>query len=513
MKDSTATEQDFDHTLTYIGELVQNLRQERGITQKELATRLKTTQSAVARIEKGEQNLSALTLSRINNALKANLVNLSSGSINLRIEGGRKLKGEITTNSSKNGAVGLLCASLLNRGKTTLHQVPRIEEVFRIIEVLESIGVTVVWRGSSVTITPPEQFDLSSIDRQAASKTRSIIMFIGPLIHRLNPFALPKVGGCRLGSRSIKPHIYGLEEMGVKIEDRSHDLQISGSQISPAEVIMYEASDTATENLLMAAAGISGKTVIKFATANYFVQDLCFYLEKLGVEIDGIGTSTLTIKGRDNIAQDIEYTISEDPIDAMFFLTSAITTRSTLTIRRCPIDFLELELLKLEKMGLKYERSTSYTSHNQRTVLVDLHIKPSRLKALDEKIEPRPYPGLNIDNLPFFAAIATQTKGQTFIHDWVYEERAIYFKELDKLGAQTLLADPHRIYINGPTKLQANEIICPPALRPAAIILIAMLAAKGTSVLRNIYSINRGYEDIAARLRSVGAEIAIFSDL
>jgi len=191
----------------------------------------------------------------------------------------------------------------------------------------------------------------------------------------------------------------------------------------------------------------------------------------------------------------------------MFFLAAAIVTNSALTITRCPIDFLELELLKLKKMGLKYTKSKPYFSHNQKTRLVDITTKPSKLTALHEKIYARPYPGLNIDNLPFFAVIATQATGQTLIHDWVYEKRAIYFTELDKLGADTMLADPHRIYITGPTPLRANELICPPALRPATILLIAMLGAKGNSVLRNIYSINRGYENLVNRLHGLGAEI------
>jgi UDP-N-acetylglucosamine 1-carboxyvinyltransferase len=146
------------------------------------------------------------------------------------------------------------------------------------------------------------------------------------------------------------------------------------------------------------------------------------------------------------------------------------------------------------------------------TKLVDLTTKPSTLKALHEKIHPAVYPGLNIDNLPFFAVIATQAEGQTLIHDWVYEKRAIYFTELDKLGAETVLADPHRIYITGPTPLKAAELICPPALRPATILLIAMLGAKGHSILRNIYSINRGYEKLIERLTSLGAKVSYLDE-
>jgi UDP-N-acetylglucosamine 1-carboxyvinyltransferase len=187
-------------------------------------------------------------------------------------------------------------------------------------------------------------------------------------------------------------------------------------------------------------------------------------------------------------------------------------TNSSITITRCPIEFLELELLKLEKMGFKYKKSQPYKSHNGVTNLVDITTKPSKLVSLHEKIYARPYPGLNIDNLPFFAVIATQAEGQTLIHDWVYEKRAIYFTELDKLGAETVLADPHRIYINGPTPLKANELICPPALRPATILLVGMLGASGHSVLRNIYSINRGYEKLVERLSGLGASISYLDE-
>jgi UDP-N-acetylglucosamine 1-carboxyvinyltransferase len=146
-------------------------------------------------------------------------------------------------------------------------------------------------------------------------------------------------------------------------------------------------------------------------------------------------------------------------------------------------------------------------------IVVDLEIFPSKLKAPEDKIHANPYPGINMDNLPFFAVIGTQAEGETFIHDWVYEERAIYYKELDKLRADTILADPHRFYVKGPTKLKATEIVCPPALRPSVVLMIAMMGAQGTSVLRNVYNINRGYEDLAERLNKIGAHIETFRDL
>ncbi len=163
----------------------------------------------------------------------------------------------------------------------------------------------------------------------------------------------------------------------------------------------------------------------------------------------------------------------------------------------------------LEKMGFKYDVLRRYRSTNGRTALVDIKTHPSVLKAPEDKVHARPYPGLNMDNLPFFAVIATQAKGTTLIHDWMYEKRALYLTELDKLGAETILADPHRIYIEGPTKFKPAELMAPPALRPAVILLVAMLAAPGRSVLRNVYAINRGYEDIAGKLAILGAKVTV----
>lgn len=498
--------------MQHIGNRITDVRETLGITQTELAKKLKTTQSAIARIESGKQNVSADMLKRISQALGKNLITLSPGTVNVKINGGRKLTGTIETNTSKNGAVGLLCASLLNKGTTTLHRVPRIEEVHRIIEVLESIGMKVEWKDTTVVITPPKEFALDKIDKVAAERTRSIVMFIGPLIHQLSSFSLPQSGGCKLGSRTVKPHFFALENFGVDIVATSDSFVVKTNPKVPSEIILYESGDTVTENAIFAAAGRPDTTVIKYASANYMVQEVCNFLKLFGVKIDGIGTTTLTITGVTNISQNIEYTLSEDPTDTMFFLAAAIVTNSNITITRCPIEFLEIELLKLEKMGFQYKKSKPYLSNNGATKLVDITTKPSRLRALHEKIHPSVYPGLNIDNLPFFAVIATQAEGQTLIHDWVYEKRAIYFTELDKLGAETVLADPHRIFITGPTKLHPNEMICPPALRPATILLIGMLGAAGQSVLRNIYSINRGYEKLVERLTSLGADISYLDE-
>src|SRR3989338_4517718 len=427
---------------------------------------------------------------------------------NFEIMGGKKLSGTIRTNGSKNGSVGLLCASLLNRGRTVLHGISRIEEVFRMMEVIESIGVKIKWIAPhSIEVRVPEKFELSKLNRDSALKTRSIVMIAGPLIHYLKSFYLPHAQGCHLGKRTIAAHIYGLEELGVDTKVTNQKYTFSHNKLRAGKIVMYESGDTACENLLTACALVPRKTTIKFASSNYQVQEICFFLEKLGVKIEGIGTTSLTVHGVNEVNKDIEYYNSEDPIESMMWITAAVVTNSELTITRSPIEFLELELYKLKKMGLRFKVSKTYKAKNEHTLLADLIIKPSKLRALDDKIEARPFPGLNIDNLPFFGLIAACAKGQTLLHDWVYENRAIYLTELNRLGANILLADPHRLFIQGPTEWKSAQVVCPPALRPSVVIMLAMLAGNGTSVLRNVYMINRGYENIAARFNSIGAKI------
>ncbi len=501
-----------------IGQLITHIRQERGLTQAQFAERLNTSQSAVNRIEHGKQNLSIEMLGRISDVLNKQLITLSGGAVNLRIEGGHELKGEITLKRSKNAAVGLLCASLLNYGVTKFKSFPKIEEVYRIIEVLESIGVQVKWvNGSDLEIRRPEKLKLDKLDAEAARKTRSVLMLIGPLLHDYDHFQIPYAGGCKLGTRTVAPHLYALEEFGVDIIATKGHYNVSVRRNKKAErVPLYESGDTVTENVLTAAARQAEETIIEFASGNYSVQDVCFYLQKLGVKIEGIGNTKLRVRGVPFIKKNITYTPTEDPIEAMMFVSAAITTNSSITVRRVPIEFMTLELQKLSKMGLRFDESERYLADNGKTDLVDLtiHKHNGTLRALPDKLHPNIFPaGMNADNLPYFVPIAAVTHGRTLIHDWMYENRAIYFAEMSKVGMQVELADPHRMYITGPTKFSRADLVCPPALRPASLLLIGMLAAEGISTLRNVYTINRGYEDIAERLNSLGAHITVLHEI
>lgn len=500
-----------------IGNLIRDARTHRGLTQAQLAERLGTSQSAVNRMEKGQQNLSLEMIARIGAAVDSSIVDFGAGPTHLRVTGPTTLSGTIDVKTSKNAGVALLCASLLNRGRTTLRKVARIEEVNRLLEVLNSLGVQTRWLNdeNDLEIVPPKELRLDAIDEDAARRTRSVIMFLGPLLHREDVFDLPYAGGCNLGTRTVEPHLAALRQFGleVKASDGSYHANVNRTVEPIRPIVLTERGDTVTENALMAAALHPGTTVIRNASSNYMVQDLCFYLQRLGVDVEGVGTTTLTVTGRKVIDVDVDYAPSEDPIEAMSLLSAAIVTNSRITVRRVPIEFLEIELATLEEMGFNYERSAEYAAQNGHTRLVDITTHPSVLHAPLDKIHPMPFPGLNIDNLPFFAVIAAVATGQTLLHDWVYENRAIYLTELNKLGASVKLMDPHRVMIEGPTHFSGAEIVCPPALRPAVVILLAMLASKGTSVLRSTYVIARGYEGLAERLNQLGANIETFRDI
>jgi UDP-N-acetylglucosamine 1-carboxyvinyltransferase len=495
-----------------IGALIKELRQDRNMTQSEFAKSLKTSQSAVARMERGGQNFTTNELAKISDVLHRKIISVEDpDSVDFEINGGKKLSGAISTNTSKNGALFLIFSALLNKGTTILRDVPKIEEINRVMELFDHIGVSIRWIDhDNLEIQVPKKIDVKNLMHESAGRIRSSLMAIGPLLATESKFTIPHAGGCKMGKRTIAAHKFGLEKLGVKIDVTDDGYEVSRpAKMKSTDVVMYEMGDTATINVVLAAASIEGETIIKFASSNYQVQDACRFLQRLGVQIDGVGTATLKVRGKKDINENIEHYVCEDPTETMMLLTAGIITKSEITIKRCPIDFLELELLKLEKMGLKYSRGAVYKAKDGFMNLVDIKIKPSKMRALDDKIAAQPYPGINTDNLPFFVTIAALAEGKTLIHDWMWESRAIYFTELNNLGAQIDLYDAHRVSVRGVDKLKPAQIVCPPALRPSTVILIAMLAAPGKSILRNVYSIKRGYEEIADRLNSIGADIKV----
>jgi UDP-N-acetylglucosamine 1-carboxyvinyltransferase len=498
-----------------IGSLLRDARRHRGWALEQAAGAVGVDERTLREVEAGRHHLSLDLVARIGRALDAPVEVGGRAASHLRVAGGRPLTGSIDVRTSKNASVALLCASLLTTGRTRLRRIARIEEVDRMVEVLQSVGVGVRWigGGNDIELTPPDDLDLDGLDVDAARRTRSALLLLAPLLHRHRGFRLPYAGGCDLGTRTVNPHLAALRPFGLDVTTGGGLYQATVTPRSPDRpIVLIERGDTVTENALMAAARHDGIATIRNASSNYMVQDLCHFLVSLGVKVEGIGTTTLTVHGVPEISGDIDYTPSEDPIEAMSLLAAGISTSSEISIRRVPIEFLEVELALLEEMGLRYRRSREYPGANGSTRLVDLDLLASELRSPADKVHPMPFPGLNIDNLPFFALVAACSTGSTLIHDWVYDNRAIYLTELRRLGAQVSLLDPHRVQVAGPTRWRAAEVGCPPALRPAVVLLLAMLAAPGQSVLRNDYVVRRGYEQLADRLNGLGAEIEPFSD-
>lgn len=424
------------------------------------------------------------------------------------IRGGKKLSGSIDVNTAKNAATALLCASLMIKGKTTLYDMPRMEDVERILDILESIGVHFEWQNkTTLLIDTSSELRLKDIDVENCGRLRSSLLLLGALAGRVKKYKLYQSGGCNLGTRTTHPHVLALEKLGVHVTGSKDYFEVTNKKLKGAEIVMYESGDTPTENAIMAAVLAEGTTTIRFASANYMVQDLCNFLVEAGAKIEGIGTTTLHIKGVKKLKQVDRYHVMPDPLEAMAFISLAITTGSELLIKNCPLDFLDLELEKLKVMGQKIKMSRVKKSKSKHFRVADITVIPSPLVALPDKIHGMPYPGINLDNVPFFIPICTKAKGQSLIHDWAFESRPMYALGFNEMGANVEVKDVHRIFVNGPTKLKAANIEGPNAIRPGMMLLIGLIAAKGNSTISNTYPIERGYQNIVARLQRIGVDI------
>lgn len=425
------------------------------------------------------------------------------------VEGGKKLHGSISVGAGKNSPIAILCATLLLRGKATFKYMPHISEVEGVLSLLKSIGVTYEWTTKdSLMVDTSGPLHLDTIDQKTCAKLRVSLLFLGALAGREKRYKLYKSGGCRLGNRTVRPHLHALSRFGVHVESLATHYAVTNEPLKAADIVMSEAGDTATENAILGAVLAPGTSTIRFASANYMVQDLCHFLVAAGANIDGIGTSTLTIRGVNALKTVKEYEFMPDPVDAMAWISLAVTTKSELTVKNCAYDFLTLELEQLSIMGQTFTLRNMRKGGTGKFRVCDITMHPSAtLKALPDKLHAIPYPGINADNIPLFLPILTRARGTTLVHDWMFENRAIYYVELQKLGANVMLMDPHRALVTGPTALLANEVVCPPGIRPGMAILIAMIAAKGKSVLRNAGPIERAYEDVVGRLQSIGVRI------
>jgi UDP-N-acetylglucosamine 1-carboxyvinyltransferase len=421
----------------------------------------------------------------------------------LIIEGKSKLEGVIDVRGSKNAATPIIAATLLTSSPCILDNVPLVEDVKAMLKIIEHMGAKVEYLEKRRVKITAKDINPSRLSFDVVNKMRSSILLIGPLLARFGHIKIPQPGGCVIGSRSIDAHLNAFLKMGVEIEE--FGLKKNGARTSNVyhfkakkrlqgkEIVLDEFSVTATENILMAATLAKGKTTIKIAASEPHVQDLALFLKKMGADIKGEGTNTIEIRGKDSLLG-AEHFICYDYIEAGTFLLLALATKGNVCIENFPIDDLKLLLCKLKNFGAKMKigKNTVTTSSGKNLVI--------------NKIQIMPHPGIPTDLQAPLGVLATQAEGLTLIHDPLYEGRLKYLEELNKMGAEIVLCDPHRAIINGPTKLHGTKLD-PLDLRAGAALIIAGLLAEGTTIIRDVTQADRGYEEIEKRLSSIGARI------
>jgi UDP-N-acetylglucosamine 1-carboxyvinyltransferase len=410
------------------------------------------------------------------------------------IIGGKKLTGTIDVRGSKNATTPILAATILTKKECILDNLPLIEDVFRMIEILESMGAKIKWLGERKISIKNETIDPRKLDVEKIKKLRSSILLLGSLSARFDGFKLYHPGGCVIGKRPLGTHFEAMRKMGIEISQNEKFYSVNSKKRKATKVVLRELSVTATENAMMLAAGMSGKTIIKIAACEPHVEDLGRFLISLGAKIKGLGTHTLEITGSKNL-REAKHRIIPDANEAATFLIMAVATNSPITINNTHEDHLDLVLEKLREFGAEFEISKN-----------SIRVIPAKKLRAVSKIDPRTYPGIPSDVQAPFGVLATQAIGDTLIFDTIFEGRFNYINELARMGARAKVLDQHQAVISGPTKLRGKKITSFD-LRAGASLIIAGLVADGKTIINDIYQVDRGYEKIEERLQKLGAQI------
>ncbi len=410
------------------------------------------------------------------------------------INGGKPLKGEIEVRGAKNAAFPILAASFLTKEESEISNLPLIEDVFRMIEIMKGMGSQISWIGQRSIKIKNSQINPLKIREDLVGLLRGSVLFFGPLLARFGKVKFPQPGGCIIGVRPIDTHLDGFLQMGAGVTKNNNHYLLNFSKSKGKEVVLNEFSVTATENLMLFAALLPQKTVIKIADQDYQVKELARFLKKMGVKIKGEGTHEITVEGAKKL-RGVKHRLIYDPIEAGTFIIMAAATQGNVLVKNVETAFLELPLKKLKDFGVPFQRVSKSA----------IRVLPWKKLKID-KIQSLPYPGIPSDLQSAFGVLATQSPGSTLIHDPLYEGRLKYLEEINKMGAEIYFADPHRAIINGPTQLQGRELGSFD-LRGGAALIIAGLIAQGRTTIDNIYQIDRGYERIEERLQKLGADI------
>lgn len=410
------------------------------------------------------------------------------------INGGKKLSGSIEIKGAKNAALKVLAASLLTDRPVSIINVPEIEDVYKMLGLLENLGVKISHPKHGEYRIIAEEINNSTIDPEIAKKLRASIVLTAPILIRKKKVIFPHPGGCVIGERPIDLFIDGFRAFGGTVSNYNGLYQVTlPAKIKGIKFIFPNISVTATETLLMLAIFAEGETILKNCACEPEVQSLADFLNNLGADITGAGTPVVTVRGVKKLTRG-NYKTIPDRIEAGSFAILAAATNSRIKIKNCEPDHLDSLLSLLKKSGVKLETGQNF-----------IQIAPSK-NLISIPVKTREYPGFPTDLQAPFSVLLTQTYGQSLVHETIFEGRFSWADELKRMGANILSLDPHRMIINGPTKLRGREIESPD-LRAGMAYIIAALCARGQSIINNVYQIDRGYEQIEERLKKIGADI------
>ena len=426
------------------------------------------------------------------------------------IEGGKRLKGEITPQGAKNEALQILCATLLTSEAVTIENLPRIKDVFLLIQLLRDLGVDIEQLSDSSYRFRATEVDLAyfltdAYIQQSAS-LRGSVMILGPLLARYGKAVLPKPGGDKIGRRRLDTHFLGFQALGATFDfDHAENFyKVNASRLKGTYMHLDEASVTGTANIIMASVMAEGTTTIYNAACEPYIQQLCKMLVRMGATIDGIGSNLLTIHGVDSLGG-TEHTILPDMIEVGSFIGMAAMTKSELTIKNVAFEQLGIIPGSFQRLGIVLERrGEDLYVPAQEHYTIETFIDGAIMTIADA-----PWPGLTPDLLSVILVTATQAKGSILIHQKMFESRLFFVDKLIDMGAQIILCDPHRatiIGLNHDIRLRSTTMSSPD-IRAGVALLIAAMSAEGTSTIYNIEQIDRGYENIDARLNRLGASI------
>src|SRR3989338_4019938 len=444
-----------DNMMKRVGEAIAARRGEIHMTQTELARALKTSQSAIARIERGEQNLTAETLTKISGALKKDLISLMSGSSSFMIDGGAALEGTVAVQGAKNSVLKVLAATVLYENPVIINNVPRIEDVFRMLELLEHAGAHVEWIDEHALRIDTSRVSNPNLHPEVAKRFRGSIVLVAPLLARLGRVKFPHPGGCVIGARPIDLFLKGWEHMGARVREEPFGYDISLRSLRGTEYV---------------------------------------FLHRSGARIEGAGTHTITVTGTDRtlLRSSVPFFVLPDRIETASFLLLGAALGKRITITRCIPEHVRAMTEVLREAGVLVQ--TEETSIAVR--------KPKTLQSVS--VRTHEYPGFVTDFQAPFAVLMTQAIGQSIIFETIFDWRFHYIEDLNRMGANITMHNPHRIAVVGPTALHGREIESPD-LRAGLGFVLAALIANGRSRVNDIYFIDRGYERIDSRLRDLGA--------